>query len=420
MLTDCVSVEFFVFKRRSYLLSLDLISFHCIACMLATPVPGARLAAEKLRGGKYSAIYQRRLLEGGRSLEAFLHEAGLDWTIIKREKAKRVDEILEQYIRQMHSKDKRSSLRLAKHAVLMVQITRPRLRKSLQTAWNSIKSWEEQRPSNFRPPLPIPLLVAMVCKARIFAQNSRGPERVLWHVFATLLMVGFFGMLRPGEIFNLRPGDINLANSLSLCSGFAVLRIARPKNAHQMGAQQCVERRHPDAMNWLAWLKNRGHSQESAGWPSNPTKFRNLFSRVCQSLNISQLRLSPGSLRAGGATWLIDEGFEVSRVRFMGRWAHLRSLEHYIQVARAQQIALSIPASTAESLTSFLLQHMFLLVLPVIFRSQVSSVHLVLSEVFTPVSSSHVVTAARSWGRLDETVQEGHGRWRPPQRGKIQ
>ena len=95
MLTDCVSVEFF---KRSYLLSLDLISFHCAACMPATPMPGAGLAAEKLRWGKYSAIYQRRLLEGGRSLEAFLHEAGLDWTIIKREKARRVDEILEQYI----------------------------------------------------------------------------------------------------------------------------------------------------------------------------------------------------------------------------------------------------------------------------------------------------------------------------------
>ena len=51
-------------------------------------------------------------------------------------------------------------------------------------------------------------------------------------------MVGFFGMLRPGEIFNLRPGDINLANSLSLGSGFAVLRIARPKNDRQMGVQQ--------------------------------------------------------------------------------------------------------------------------------------------------------------------------------------
>lgn len=173
-------------------------------------------------------------------------------------------------------------------------------------------------------------------------------------------------------------------------------------------------------MNWLAWLKNQRHSQESAVWPSNPTKFRNMFSQVCQSLNISQLRLSPASLRAGGATWLIDEGFEVSRELFMGRWAHLRSLEHYIQVARAQQIALSIPASTTDSLKSFLLQHMFLLVLPVFFRSQVAPEHLALSEVFTPVSSSHVVTAARSWGRLDETVQEGHGRWRPPQRGKIQ
>lgn len=127
--------------------------------MPAASVPGAKLAAEKLRWGKYSAIYQRRLLEGGRSFEAFLVEAGLDWNVVKQEKARKIDEILDQFIKQKHSENKKSSLRLAKHAVLMVQIARPRLRRCLQTAWNSVKAWEEQRPSNFRPPIPIPLLV---------------------------------------------------------------------------------------------------------------------------------------------------------------------------------------------------------------------------------------------------------------------
>ena len=154
-------------------------------------------------------------------------------------KAKKGNGILDQYMRHMHNDNKKSSFRLAKHAVLMVQIARPRLRKCPQTACRSFKPWEEQKPSNFRPPLPGPLLIAMVCKSRLFAEGCQGRDRVLWHVFATLMMVGFFGLLTPGEMFGAN--DVNLANSLSLGNGFAVLRIARPKNARQMGVQQYVE-----------------------------------------------------------------------------------------------------------------------------------------------------------------------------------
>ena len=101
------------------------------------------------------------------------------------------------------------------------------------------------------------------------------------------------------------------------------------------GIQQYVEIRHPDAANWLACLKSE-RQPEAALWNSTPHRFRSMFKSVCRSLNIESLRLSPASLRAGGATWLVDQGIEVSRVRFLGRWAHMRSLEHYIQVARAQ------------------------------------------------------------------------------------
>lgn len=173
-------------------------------------------ATERLRWGRYSSVYQKRLLEGGASLESFLRTAGLDWSFVKVEKAKIIDGVLEEYVKRMHSERKRSSLRVAKHAILIVQILRPRLRKKLQAASNSVRSWEEMQPSSFRPPLPIPILAAMICKARLTAEENQGSLRVLWHSFATLLMVGFFGLLRPGELFNLRASDVNLANSLSL------------------------------------------------------------------------------------------------------------------------------------------------------------------------------------------------------------
>ena len=84
------------------------------------------------------------------------------------------------------------------------------------------------------------------------------------------------------------------------------------------GIQHYVEIRHPDAANWLAWLKSE-RQPEAALWNSTPHRFRSMFKSVCRSLNIESLRLSPASLRAGGATWLVDQGVEV------GRWAHMRS-----------------------------------------------------------------------------------------------
>lgn len=197
-----------------------------------------------------------------------------------------------------------------------------------------------------------------------------------------------------------------------------MLRIGHPKNARQMGVQQYVEIRHYDSMNWVAWLKLQTKA-DAALWSSSPTKFRNMFKSVCRSLKISHLHLSPASLRAGGATWFIDEGHEVGRVRFLGRWAHLRSLEHYIQVARAQQISLSIPPATSLSLKQFLQAHMFLLVLPVFFRAQVLAGHLMPSRACSPETVGHVVAAARVWGRMDQSLEESYSSSRASQRGPI-
>lgn len=297
-------------------------------------VPAAR-EVERLKWGKFSPVYRGRLLESGQTLQAYLRRAKLSWRLVQCGKSHLVDELLVQFIHELHSAGSKSGLRLAKHAVLFVQVLRPRLRKSLQGAWEAIKSWEEQNPSHFRPPLPLPLLVSIVCKARVFAEGSdNNQDKMLWMAFSVLVLTGFFGLLRPGELFNVRSHDVVLPNSFSMAGEFAVIKVSKPKNARQMGSQQYVELRHPDVVNWLAWLKSRAKGQEAALWPSSAAKFRVMFKHVCSALQLNSLKLAPASLRAGGATWLVDEGVEISRIRFMGRWAHMRSLEHYIQVDR--------------------------------------------------------------------------------------
>lgn len=134
-----------------------------------------------------------------------------------------------------------------------------------------------------------------------------------------------------------------------------------------------------------------------------------MFHSACRDLRIADLKLSPASLRAGGATRLLDDRHEVSRIRFQGRWTNLRSLEHYLQVARAQQITLSLSLSVIERIKMLLMRASFMLTLPVFFSAQVPEEHLLRSEPLAIADSSHVVSAVRRWGQLGEAIQESSG-----------
>ena len=224
-----------------------------------------------------------------------------------------------------------------------------------------MKSWEEQKPSGLRPPIPLPLLCVMVCKARLLAHESADQKSCdAWMIFSALLLVGFFGLLRPGELLALRAADATLPNSLAVGCSFAVIRLVRPKNARQMGRLQFTELRHPDAVNWLCWLKMRAPQEHAVRWPGTAAKFRHMFKDRLQCYeNQRAATVHQRRCVLVEQTLLVDQGMEINRVRLLGRWAHLRSLEHYVQIARAEQIALSIPSVVARQLKSFLCRFSF-------------------------------------------------------------
>ena len=126
---------------------------------------------------------------------------------------------------------------------------------------------------------------------------------------------------------------------------------------------------------------------------------------ICSSRFVALFRLvSCSFLPPLSVRGLVDEGLEINRIRFLGRWAHLRSLEHYIQVARAQQISLSLPSSVALKLKSFLKKSSFLLSLPAFFRARVPSENLVASPICSISHERDAAAAVRSWGRLSQAV----------------
>ena len=374
----------------------------------------------QLKWSKYSSAYKGRLLEGAKALGRSLTERQLGWDDVFHKEAKEVDRHLEVFVQGLHSTDAKGALRVAKHAVLYVQVVKPRLKKSLQSTWQALRNWEESQPSSFRPPMPLALLAVMLCEARALALASPDEKRRdTWMIFSTLLMIGFFGLLRPGELCNIKVGDVSLPSTWSLAGPFAVIRIQNPKNHRQMGQEQFTEIRHPDAINWLAWTLSRRKDLGDRLWPGHTASFRTMFRNLCQRLDLSCVRLSPASLRAGGATWMLDEKVDVARIRFLGRWANLRSLEHYLQVARAQQISINLPAKVSEKLKEKLLLHFFMLPLPQFFAAGLDSEQLVASRLVEPLTANHVVSHVRNWGSPPEAVQTSHHSRRATARSSL-
>ena len=77
--------------------------------------------------------------------------------------------------------------------------------------------------------------------------------------------------------------------------------------------------------------------KEAKLWPSSPSTLRNRYAALVKALGMRQLdmpsgkQLDLGSLRAGGATWLLQTSEDSELVRRRGRWLNSRTMEIYIQ-----------------------------------------------------------------------------------------
>ena len=132
----------------------------------------------KLRLSKYSVAYRQRLLEGGTFLQHFLRSKNSSLERVLTANANEVDCWLEAFVNSLYDirATKKGALRIAKHGVLFIQVVKPRFKQKLNASWATIKAWEEQRPSQLRSPLPIVLLVSILCRSRLYARTSRRPK----------------------------------------------------------------------------------------------------------------------------------------------------------------------------------------------------------------------------------------------------
>lgn len=318
-----------------------------VAVASATWVAGGPLVERQsgLEASRVSVVYSNRL---ARCWAAFLaYVSGMNLAEGWFQCPATVNRCLVHYIQLLF--DHKAKFYLARDTVCAVQHFLPDLRFRLHRAWDCVKSWKLQTKLSSRVPLPHFALEALCLKAWDMGLGG-GSEVILWVCACVLLRVGFYGLLRSGELCALRRDCVSIVR-LAGKAPLAIIAVIKPKTRAVYGRSQFVVIREPGTVLWLEWLCE-GVQGRLKLWPSTPWRFRKILFRLLQSLGWEALKINLGSLRPGGATHYLLMGDSVQIIQHMGRWASEHSLHVYLQ----ECIAIMVQAQAEESAPALLRQ----------------------------------------------------------------
>ena len=195
-----------------------------------------------------------------------------------------------------------------------LQDTHPHMRGKLPESWRLLKTWVTHEVPNRAPPLPLDMLEAMVGYA-LFKQ---------WHSFALTLLLGFFGLLRTGEILSITGAHVSVKNP----RGPAVISLGLTKAGKRHGAAESVTIHVEDICRRLfQWTQGQSKSLSLAG-PAH--KWRKQFADSLKALSFHQWDFRPYSLRRGGATHVFTQHGAFDRLLVAGRWQSQKTARIYV------------------------------------------------------------------------------------------
>eukprot|EP00438_Fugacium_kawagutii_P010420 Skav220420 [mRNA] locus=scaffold639:671867:673685:+ [translate_table: standard] len=216
---------------------------------------------------------------------------------------------------------------LACDALAGLQDMQPNLRGHLSTSWRLLKAWHANEIPNRAPPLPEHLLQAMVGWALFHNHNS----------FAVSLLIGFYGMLRTGELLQVRASHL----TVSTRERQALLSLGFTKTGKRHGAAESVVLGHDTVFKAVTQWKKLATSAMSL--TPCPAKWRSLFNDALQGLQITEWSFRPYSLRRGGANFWFQMHQNMDRILVQGRWHTQKSARLYINEGMAVLAQMQLP-----------------------------------------------------------------------------
>ena len=158
----------------------------------------------------------------------------------------------------------------------------------LRGTWNAAKGWKSLLPPKSRVPITWYRLECMLVVGLSQAWASRGFLRRRWISAVLGWWLGFACLLRPGELLNLRVGDISLPEGTTQEeeSLGAVVIIRQPKT-RRVWRQQFVVSRDTVLVQWLRWFID-GKSPGRSLLGLSRYQLADSFSRVVKQLHLGE------------------------------------------------------------------------------------------------------------------------------------
>ena len=230
-------------------------------------------------------------------------------------------------------------------ALCGVQHFLPWSKKKLPRAWRAYQIWRRLEIPVRAPPLTEEILL---CVANFAIE--RGDM-----IFGSLLLLGFFALLRTGELLKVCPRDILLKD------GHGLVRLQDTKTSRQKGASEIVPLDHlwtRLVLEQVLQIRKGELRMNCPIWLDSGQAFRQRFAAYFQYFRMDHCRYRPYSLRRGGAThyFLKTGSYDLALDR--GRWQSTRVAKVYIQDGLSQLPLLTLPKADRARLLAWYPAHL--------------------------------------------------------------
>ena len=265
------------------------------------------------------------------TFQNWLVNEGIDWELLLRESHRFLDEInaiLIRYGRCLY--DAGRPYNHFAETINAVTSAKPSLRRNLQQTWSLAFGWQHNEPGAHHIAMPAQVLLCLLSISLMWG----------WTRIAGCLALGFGGLCRAGEIIAATRRLLLLPADLHFTTHYALLSIIEPKTRFNSAKHQVAKIDQPDMLEVLhiGFSKLQKHQRL---WPYSGQTLRSRFKVLLKAAKLDRAKsihgksLDLGSLRAGGATWMIGATENPELTRRRGRWLNTRTLEIYVQEVAA-------------------------------------------------------------------------------------
>ena len=214
---------------------------------------------------------------------------------------------------------------------------RPRIRRSLQPAWDLAYGWLRQEPPVHHLALPWQALLCLLSTSLSWG----------WTRVAGVIALSWGSLSRIGEVLSAARQDLILPSDVGFSIAYGLLQIAEPKTRYRAARHQIAKIDQPQLLK-VVQIAFQNLDPRFRLWPQSGQTMRARFQRLIAACGLDKLPRSIsrgidlGSLRAGGASWMLMVSEDSEMTRRRGRWINAKIMEIYVQEAWSIQFLHSL------------------------------------------------------------------------------